>query len=163
MRGIFIRAGWISAHGGFLAPNIYYLGVAGVVQVNGLRIAGASGIYGRHDYRLGMLKLCIASGPLTNTLMRRVLRETSVRQVVYAQHLSYSRVYYEQAAGGGSPSTTAQIRPPLTSPCRFNRPTYFYLTTGLSTSNCTVILRPFSKRSPISKGVLTRENWGLPL
>ncbi|KAG8934920.1 lariat debranching enzyme, partial [Tulasnella sp. 418] len=41
-------------HGGWLAPNIYYLGAAGVVQFNGLRIAGASGIYKSHDYRLGL-------------------------------------------------------------------------------------------------------------
>lgn len=41
-------------HGGWLAPNIYYLGCAGVVQFNGIRIAGASGIYKYHDYRLGM-------------------------------------------------------------------------------------------------------------
>ncbi|TXT12378.1 uncharacterized protein COLE_02788 [Cutaneotrichosporon oleaginosum] len=32
-------------YGGWLAHNIYYLGVAGSVMVNGLRIAGASGIY----------------------------------------------------------------------------------------------------------------------
>lgn len=32
-------------YGGWLAPNIYYLGVAGSVIVNGLRISGASGIY----------------------------------------------------------------------------------------------------------------------
>jgi lariat debranching enzyme len=40
-------------HGGWLAPNIYFLGHAGCVQVNGIRIAGASGIYKMHDFKLG--------------------------------------------------------------------------------------------------------------
>ena len=43
----------IRYHGGFLAPNIYYLGGSGVVRFNGLRIAGASGIFKSHDYSLG--------------------------------------------------------------------------------------------------------------
>lgn len=30
-------------YGGWVAPNIYYLGYAGVVQVNGVRIGGLSG------------------------------------------------------------------------------------------------------------------------
>ncbi|KAL4071430.1 Metallo-dependent phosphatase-like protein [Scleroderma yunnanense] len=44
---------WELYHGGWLVPNIYFLGHAGCVQVNGLRIAGASGIYKSHDFRLG--------------------------------------------------------------------------------------------------------------
>ena len=36
-----------------MAPNIYYLGAAGCVQVGGLTIAGISGIYKSHDYSLG--------------------------------------------------------------------------------------------------------------
>jgi hypothetical protein len=42
-----------SYHGGWLAPNIYFLGYAGCVQVNGIRIAGASGIFKQHDYNRG--------------------------------------------------------------------------------------------------------------
>lgn len=37
--------------GGWLAPNIYYLGAAGVVRYGPLRIAGLSGIYDRKDFR----------------------------------------------------------------------------------------------------------------
>jgi lariat debranching enzyme len=40
-------------HGGWLAPNIFYLGNAGCVQANGIRIAGMSGIFNRHHYRQG--------------------------------------------------------------------------------------------------------------
>ena len=42
-------------HGGWLAPNIYFLGHAGCIRINGIRIAGASGIFKSHDFRLGML------------------------------------------------------------------------------------------------------------
>ncbi|KAJ7084059.1 lariat debranching enzyme, C-terminal domain-containing protein [Mycena belliarum] len=41
-------------HGGWLAPNIYFLGYAGCVLVDGwLRIAGSSGIFKEEDWRKG--------------------------------------------------------------------------------------------------------------
>jgi lariat debranching enzyme len=40
-------------HGGWLAPNIYFLGYCGVVNYRGLRIGGVSGIYKSHDFHLG--------------------------------------------------------------------------------------------------------------
>ncbi|PWN53583.1 hypothetical protein IE53DRAFT_309976 [Violaceomyces palustris] len=44
---------WELFHGGWLAPNIYYLGAAGAVEVGGLTIAGASGIFKPNDYEKG--------------------------------------------------------------------------------------------------------------
>jgi lariat debranching enzyme len=38
-------------HGGWLAPNIYYIGAAGVIRYGPWRIAGLSGIYYERDYR----------------------------------------------------------------------------------------------------------------
>jgi len=40
-------------YGGWVAPNIYYLGCSGVVSVGGVRIAGISGIYNGRDYHRG--------------------------------------------------------------------------------------------------------------
>ncbi|KAK6524494.1 hypothetical protein TWF281_011401 [Arthrobotrys megalospora] len=37
--------------GGWVCPNIYYMGGTGVVNVNGIRIAGVSGIYNENNYR----------------------------------------------------------------------------------------------------------------
>lgn len=41
------------ALGGWVAPNMYFLGHAGVVRVAGLTIAGLSGIYKDHDFEKG--------------------------------------------------------------------------------------------------------------
>ncbi|KAI9670457.1 MAG: hypothetical protein M1829_004780 [Trizodia sp. TS-e1964] len=38
-------------YGGWVAPNIFYLGAANVVRFGGLRIAGISGIWKSYDYR----------------------------------------------------------------------------------------------------------------
>jgi lariat debranching enzyme len=40
-------------YGGYVAPNIYFLGYAGVVWYGGLRIAGISGIYKDSHFSLG--------------------------------------------------------------------------------------------------------------
>lgn len=40
-------------HGGWLAPNIYFVGIAGVLRVGGVRIAGLSGIFNARSFHKG--------------------------------------------------------------------------------------------------------------
>jgi lariat debranching enzyme len=44
---------WELYHGGWVADNIYYLGNAGVICYNGLRIGGLSGIFNSQHYNQG--------------------------------------------------------------------------------------------------------------
>ncbi|KAJ3284906.1 lariat debranching enzyme [Rhizoclosmatium sp. JEL0117] len=44
---------WELYHGGWVAPNIYFMGFAGVLNVGGLRIGGMTGIFDARDYRKG--------------------------------------------------------------------------------------------------------------
>ncbi|KAJ4966065.1 hypothetical protein NE237_017914 [Protea cynaroides] len=44
---------WELYYGGWAAPNIYFLGFAGVIKFGNLRIGGLSGIYNERHYQLG--------------------------------------------------------------------------------------------------------------
>ncbi|PPQ63894.1 hypothetical protein CVT24_010361 [Panaeolus cyanescens] len=70
---------WELYHGGWLAPNIYFLGHSGCVRVNGIRIAGASGIFKGHDFRMGHYEKM----PYDSSSMRTIyhIREYSVRKL----------------------------------------------------------------------------------
>lgn len=70
---------WELFHGGWLAPNIYFLGHAGCVQVNGVRIAGASGIFKHHDFPKGFYERL----PYNQGDMRSIyhIREYNVRRL----------------------------------------------------------------------------------
>lgn len=56
------------AYGGWVAPNIYYLGYAGVIQVAGIRIAGLSGIFKGRDFKMGHFE----KAPFSSSSMRSV-------------------------------------------------------------------------------------------
>ena len=43
---------WELYYGGWVAPNIWYLGAAGVVSFGGARIGGLSGIFNDRHYRM---------------------------------------------------------------------------------------------------------------
>ncbi|PPQ81075.1 hypothetical protein CVT25_014538, partial [Psilocybe cyanescens] len=79
---------WELYHGGWLAPNIYFLGHAGSVRVNGVSIAGASGIFKAHDFRLGHYEKV----PYDAGAMRSIyhIREYSVRKLSL---LSSNRIF----------------------------------------------------------------------
>ncbi|OQR98807.1 lariat debranching enzyme B [Achlya hypogyna] len=68
-------------YGGYVAPNIFYLGSAGVVNVNGLRIAGLSGIYKSQDYTFGNHE----AFPYDQSTMRSIyhVREFQVYQLAH--------------------------------------------------------------------------------
>ncbi|KAI3619282.1 hypothetical protein WG66_012648 [Moniliophthora roreri] len=70
---------WELYHGGWLAPNIYYLGHAGCVQFNGLRIAGASGIFKGYNFSKGYFERL----PYDKEALRSVyhIREFNVRKL----------------------------------------------------------------------------------
>eukprot|EP01056_Protomagalhaensia_sp_Gyna25_P000840 Protomagalhaensia_sp_Gyna_25__839@NODE_1403_length_1867_cov_60_458425_g1131_i0_p1_GENE_NODE_1403_length_1867_cov_60_458425_g1131_i0NODE_1403_length_1867_cov_60_458425_g1131_i0_p1_ORF_typecomplete_len456_score46_83DBR1/PF05011_13/0_00071Metallophos/PF00149_28/0_063CytoC_RC/PF02276_18/0_069_NODE_1403_length_1867_cov_60_458425_g1131_i0581425 len=65
--------------GGWVAPNIYYLGRSGVVTIDGFRLAGVSGIYKRHDYQRGYYERM----PLNESTMRSVyhVREIELKKL----------------------------------------------------------------------------------
>ncbi|KAG3034402.1 hypothetical protein JG687_00002033 [Phytophthora cactorum] len=72
-------------YGGWVAPNMFYLGAAGVINVAGLRIAGLSGIYKQQHYTAGRFE----SLPFDNNTMRSVyhVRELEVFQLSHVQQV----------------------------------------------------------------------------
>lgn len=70
-------------HGGWVAPNIYYLGVANVVQYKGLRIGGISGIWSKPDYVRGHIEKV----PYDRSSLRSVYH---VRQYAVKKLLAYN-------------------------------------------------------------------------
>lgn len=73
-------------YGGWVAPNIYFLGFGGVVTYKGIRIGGLSGIYNERHYRSGHFETV----PFTEESMRSVyhVRELEVYRMA---HLSVTQ------------------------------------------------------------------------
>nr|SVE74738.1 EOG090X06RW [Daphnia carinata] len=70
------------AYGGWVAPNIYYLGYAGVVKFGGIRIAGISGIFKGHDYLKGHFeKPPYTSGTMRSAYHVRSLEVFRLKQI----------------------------------------------------------------------------------
>jgi len=61
-------------YGGWMAPNMYYLGASGVVNYRGIRISGISGIYKHNDYRRGRHEF----PPYDNSSLRSVYHVRNV-------------------------------------------------------------------------------------
>ncbi|KAJ7049470.1 lariat debranching enzyme, C-terminal domain-containing protein [Mycena amicta] len=78
---------WELYHGGWLAPNMYYLGAAGSVRANGIRIAGASGIFKSNDYSRGHFETM----PYDRSTLRSMyhIREYAFRKLSLAIFLSH--------------------------------------------------------------------------
>ncbi|XP_014498779.1 lariat debranching enzyme [Vigna radiata var. radiata] len=71
---------WELYYGGWVAPNIYFLGAAGVVRFGNVRIGGLSGIYNDRHYRLGRFE----RPPYDQSTIRSVyhVREYDVRKLM---------------------------------------------------------------------------------
>ncbi|DBA70331.1 TPA: hypothetical protein ACH3X2_011753 [Trebouxia sp. C0005] len=74
---------WELYYGGWVAPNIYYLGHAGVVRFGGIRIGGMSGIYNGGHYKQGHWE----KPPYDNSSMRSAyhIRELDVYRLLQIQ------------------------------------------------------------------------------
>ncbi|OQV03034.1 hypothetical protein CLAIMM_08134 [Cladophialophora immunda] len=67
-------------HGGWVAPNIYYLGAANVIRLGPLRIAGLTGIWKGYDYRKPHFERLPYNQEDMNTIYH--VRELDVRKLL---------------------------------------------------------------------------------
>mmetsp|Transcript_15811 Transcript_15811/g.23789 ORF Transcript_15811/g.23789 Transcript_15811/m.23789 type:complete len:517 (+) Transcript_15811:84-1634(+) len=68
-------------YGGYVAPNIYFMGFAGVVWFGGVRIAGISGIFNQRHYRIGHFEL----PPYTPDTLRSIYHQRELEVFRMAQ------------------------------------------------------------------------------
>nr|BAN65090.1 lariat-debranching enzyme, putative [Babesia bovis] len=71
-------------YGGWVAKNIYYMGHSGLVNINGLRIAGLSGIYDARDFKRGYFE----TAPLNEFTKRSSyhIREFDVEKLMMVEN-----------------------------------------------------------------------------
>lgn len=93
-----------SFHGGWVAPNIYYLGFGGVVNFGGLRIGGLSGIFNERHVRQGHHE----HAPFDNDAQRSVyhVREYDVWRLMQMR----------QDAAAAEPAPGTGAAPPAAAP-----------------------------------------------
>lgn len=93
-----------SFHGGWVAPNIYYLGFGGVVNFGGLRIGGLSGIFNDRHVRQGHHE----HAPFDNDAQRSVyhVREYDVWRLMQLR----------QDAAAAEPAPGSGAAPPAAAP-----------------------------------------------
>ncbi|KAK4755840.1 hypothetical protein SAY87_009597 [Trapa incisa] len=74
---------WELYYGGWAAPNIYFLGYAGVVKFGDIRIGGLSGIYNERHYKLGHFE----RPPYNESTIRSVyhVREYDVHKLMHIE------------------------------------------------------------------------------
>ena len=73
-------------YGGWVAPNVYYMGFAGIVNFAGIRIAGFGGIFNRGNFHKGRYETC----PLNDSTMRSLYhcREYEMFQMLQVRILA---------------------------------------------------------------------------
>ncbi|KAF6032445.1 DBR1 [Bugula neritina] len=104
-------------YGGWLAPNIYYLGYAGIINVGGLRIGGISGIYKECDYHKGHFE----KPPYTESAMRscnhtRSLEVFRLKQVYKDVDIMLSHDWPLQAVYAGDVEYLRSFKPHFKEP-----------------------------------------------
>ncbi|XVF35699.1 hypothetical protein REPUB_Repub18cG0168500 [Reevesia pubescens] len=79
---------WELYYGGWAAPNIYFLGLAGVIKFGNIRIGGLSGIYNARHYHLGHHE-------------RPPYNDSTIRSVYHVPHLhcKFTAIVQHKEAG----------------------------------------------------------------
>ncbi|XP_004518449.1 lariat debranching enzyme isoform X2 [Ceratitis capitata] len=99
-------------YGGWVAPNIYYLGYAGVVNVNGIRIAGLSGIYKGHDYLRGRFEFApYSDSTRTSVYHVRQLEVFRLKQLTGTIDIFMSHDWPRGIYNYGNKSQLARFKP----------------------------------------------------
>lgn len=88
--GFSLRTDFITRYyGGWAAPNMYFLGYAGVIKFGDIRIGGLSGIYNERHYKLGssyaqINRLCIVSEAILTPMKVVLISCTHTRRLIFS-------------------------------------------------------------------------------
>lgn len=138
-------------YGGWLAPNIYFLGCAGSVLVNGMRITGSSGIFNSRHFSLGEPFYFSSHDNITALIghYERVPYDSDAMRSIY-----HIREYNVRRL---SLVRSLQLLSFVVSSCdSFLRLRYFFLMTGLNLSNGMGIWMTYYDEKPFSDTTLRK-------